>query len=113
MAGKQRQQLAVVVCFADLPDFPDEEAEATFWDTHTLSPALLESMHPPTEDEAPIPAHRTRAISIRMDEGILERLQALAEVSGRRYQSLLKKFVAERIELEERKAKEAFIRLEG
>ncbi|MGH2345813.1 MAG: CopG family antitoxin [Chloroflexota bacterium] len=86
---------------ADIPAFDNEEEEAGYWATHQLSPALLKNMRSPTNEEAPRP-RRTRAISLRVDEGLLERIQALAAEARRPYQSLLKDYLAERVELEER-----------
>lgn len=106
MARRTAPELLIVDGPADIPDFATEQEEAEFWMTHRLSDRLLEGMRPLPDEDAPRP-RRTRAISIRVDEGILERLQVLAEASGRPYQSLLKQFVAERVELEELKAKEA------
>jgi hypothetical protein len=58
-------------------------------------------MRTPTDEEAPRPRH-TRAISLRIDEGLLERLQALADKTQRPYQSLLKDYLRDRVEQEER-----------
>ena len=97
MPRKARPHLAVIENLADIPSFDTEEEEATYWDTHQLSPALLATMRTPTEEEAPRPRH-TRSISLRMDEGVLERLQILADKAQCPYQTLLKEFVRERIE---------------
>lgn len=101
MPKKRRTKLAIVDGPDDIPDFPDEKTEAIFWGTHRLSNRLLAEMRPMTDEErARLPRH-TRAITIRMDEGKLERLQALAESAGCHYQHLLLRFVSERIEEEE------------
>jgi hypothetical protein len=103
MARKQQPSLAVVEELADIPVFTSEAEEAAYWGTHTLSEQLLKQMQPLSEDDAPRP-RKSRAISIRIDEGLLERLQTLADQAHRPYQSLLKQFLSERIELEESKA---------
>jgi len=101
MARKGRHISATIDDLADIPVFDNEAEEADYWATHQLSPALLEGMRSPTNEEAPRP-RRTRAISLRVDEGLLERIQALAARARRPYQSLLKDYLAERVELEER-----------
>jgi predicted DNA binding CopG/RHH family protein len=103
MARKGGQTPATIDDLADIPAFDTEEEEATYWATHQLSPALLAGMRSPTAEEAPRP-NRTRAISIRVDEGLLERLQALAAKGHRPYQSLLKDYLAERVEFEEHRS---------
>jgi predicted DNA binding CopG/RHH family protein len=100
MARKEGLTPATIDDLTDIPAFDTEEEEATYWATHQLSPALLASMRSPTEEEAPRP-RRTRAISLRVDEGLLERIQVLAAKARRPYQSLLKDYLAERVELEE------------
>lgn len=102
MARKGRHISATIDDLADIPAFDNEAEEADYWATHQLSPALLQGMRSPTNEEAPRP-RRTRAISLRVDEGLLERIQALAAKAGRPYQSLLKDYLAERVELEERR----------
>jgi CopG antitoxin of type II toxin-antitoxin system len=106
MARKQHPTLEVIEDLADIPVFTSEAEEAAYWGTHTLSEQLLTQMRPLSEADAPRP-RKSRATSIRMDEGLLERLQALADQAHRPYQSLLKQFLAERIELEESKAQQA------
>jgi hypothetical protein len=98
--------LHLVDDLADIPVFTSEEEEATYWSTHMLSEQLLKQMQPLSEDDAPRP-RKSRAISIRVDEALLERLQALADKAHRPYQSLLKQFLSERVELEESKAQQA------
>lgn len=45
----------------------------------------------------------TRAISLRVDEQVLDRLRSLAQRRGARYQTLLKQFVVERLYEEEQR----------
>lgn len=106
MARKRHPELQVIEDLADIPVFTSEEEEAAYWGTHTLSEKLLKQMQPLSDDDAPRP-RKSRAISLRIDEGSLERLQALADQAHRPYQSLLKQFLLERIELEESKAQKA------
>jgi len=106
MSRMTTPELLIVDGPADIPDFATEQEEADFWMTHRLSDRLLDGLRPPTDEEAPRP-RRSRAVSLRIDEGLLERLQVLAAQAQRPYQSLLKQFLIERVELEENKAQAA------
>jgi predicted transcriptional regulator len=106
MSRKLKPEMHSIESLADIPAFENEQDEALYWSTHTLSEKLLANMQPLNEEAAPRP-RKTHAISLRIDEGLLARLQALADTSHRPYQSLLKQFLLERVELEESKLQAA------
>ena len=81
-----------------IPAFDSEEQERKFWAEHDSSDYVdwkkaervrLSSLRP-----------STRTISIRLPETMIERLKVLANKRDVPYQSLLKMYVAERIEEE-------------
>jgi len=81
-----------------IPAFDSEEQEREFWAKHDSSDYVdwkkaervqLASLRP-----------TTRTISIRLPETMIQRLKVLANKRDVPYQSLLKLFVAERIEEE-------------
>ena len=81
-----------------IPKFETEDQERAFWATHDSTQyvdwskatrAKLVNLRP-----------TTRTISIRLPETMLERLKLLANKRDVPYQSLLKMYVAERIEEE-------------
>ena len=86
-----------------IPQFESEDQEREFWATHDSTehinwhqakPVKLSNLHP-----------TTRTISIRLPESMIETLKVLANKRDVPYQSLLKMFVADRIEAEQRAAK--------
>lgn len=86
-----------------LPRFASEDKERTFWAGHDSTeyvdwsravPATLPDLKPSTE-----------TISLRLPASMLEELKVLANKRDVPYQSLLKLFLAERIERELRKQK--------
>ena len=86
-----------------IPQFESEDQEREFWASHDSTehinwqqakPAKLSNLHP-----------STRTISIRLPESMIETLKVLANKRDVPYQSLLKMFVADRIEAEQRAAK--------
>ena len=81
-----------------LPRFKNEEQERKFWASHDSADYLewrrgkrvvLPNLRP-----------TLRTISLRLPEPMIERLKLLANKRDVPYQSLLKMFVAERIEAE-------------
>ncbi len=88
----------------EIPAFKNEEEEHEFWSTHAAGPGMMKyaDEHPdPLLDEL-LPV-RPRSISIRIDAEVYRRLRALAGLKGRRYQTLLKEFVTERLYEEEKR----------
>lgn len=86
-----------------IPKFESEDQEREFWASHDSTDYLnwqqarrvkLSNLRP-----------TTRTISIRLPEAMIERLKVLANKRDVPYQSLLKMFVADRIEEELRAAK--------
>jgi predicted DNA binding CopG/RHH family protein len=84
-----------------IPEFKNEEAERRFWAKHDSTEfidwskgkrALFPNLKP-----------STKTISLRLPESVLEALKALARKRDVPYQSLLKMFLAERIEQEFRR----------
>ena len=79
----------------EIPDFPDDEAEAAFWLDHELSPKLMaSSVHKPTTRES-------TTITLRFDPRMLARIKRLARSRYLNYQSMMKQWLAERIEEEQ------------
>lgn len=81
-----------------IPDFTNEEEERRFWETHDSTEFVnwdkarnvtLSNLKP-----------SVKKISLRLPESMLEELKLLANKRDVPYQSLLKIFLAERIEKE-------------
>jgi len=81
-----------------IPKFKSEDREREFWATH--SP--LEFFDPGSARRVTLPNLKpsVKTISIRLPEMMLEQLKLLANKRDVPYQSLLKMFLAERIEAE-------------
>ena len=81
-----------------VPKFKSEKEEVEFWSTHDSADYLDYSK----SKRALFPNLKpsTRTISIRLPESLIEHLKVLANKRDVPYQSLLKIFLAERIEKE-------------
>jgi hypothetical protein len=88
----------------EIPTFASEAEEAAFWDTHRFGPGMIAhaQQHPDLLLDEIVPA-RAASITIRLDGDVLRRLRRLAQHKGRRYQTLLKEFVTERLYEEEKR----------
>jgi len=98
--------LAIVERREDIPAFASEAEEAEFWSTHTLSERLLDQFRSVPEDGGGIlpPARKpTFPVSVRLDRDVLYRLRRLAARRRIGYQTLLKRFVTERLYEEEKR----------
>lgn len=83
--------------WSDIPAFEDEEAEARFWETHELDGRLMAgSIHEPDSRES-------TTITLRFDPRMLSRIKRIARSRFLNYQSMMKQWLAERLEDELRK----------
>ena len=82
--------------WSEIPDFPTEGEEAGFWMEHELSPALMKaSEHVPDSRES-------TTITLRFDPRMLSRIKRIARERFLNYQSMMKQWLAERLEDEQR-----------
>ena len=81
-----------------LPDFESPEDEAEFWETHDSTEYLDWSKAQPIE--FPNLKLSTTAISLRLPQWLLARLKEIANRTDVPYQSLIKMYLSERVELE-------------
>ncbi len=75
-----------------VPQFESDEAEANFWMDHELSPRLVQaSIHAPDSRES-------TTITLRFDPRMLSRIKRIARSRFLNYQSMMKQWLAERME---------------
>jgi predicted DNA binding CopG/RHH family protein len=80
-----------------IPDFDEEEDEAKFWLEHELDGRLMAgSVHQPDSRES-------TTITLRFDPRMLSRIKRIARTRFLNYQSMMKQWLAERLEDEIRK----------
>ena len=89
-------QLRVIRQWSEVPAFDSEEEEAAFWLQSTLEPRLMNaSLHRADTRESV-------SVTLRFDPRMLARLKRLARSRYLNYQSMLKQWLAERMEKESR-----------
>jgi predicted DNA binding CopG/RHH family protein len=89
--------MKAIARWAEIPEFEDEAAEARFWQEHELDGRLLAaSVH-----EAD--ARESTTITLRFDPRMLSRIKRIARSRFLNYQSMMKQWLAERLEEEMRK----------
>jgi predicted DNA binding CopG/RHH family protein len=90
-------ETTVIKQWEDIPDFEDEEEEAEFWSKHELEARLMAgSIHQPDSRES-------TTITLRFDPRMLSRIKRIARTRFLNYQSMMKQWLAERLEDELRK----------
>jgi len=83
--------------WSDIPEFADEAAEAQFWATHELDARLM------TTSVHEADARESTTITLRFDPRMLSRIKRIARSRFLNYQSMMKQWLAERLEDEMRK----------
>ncbi|MFM2220266.1 MAG: hypothetical protein RLZZ553_14 [Verrucomicrobiota bacterium] len=83
--------------WSQIPAFADEQAEARFWAEHELDARLMQScVHEPDSRES-------TTITLRFDPRMLSRIKRVARSRYLNYQSMMKQWLAERLEEEIRR----------
>jgi predicted DNA binding CopG/RHH family protein len=83
--------------WSEIPEFADEAAEAKFWEHHELDGRLMaSSVHEADSRES-------TTITLRFDPRMLSRIKRIARSRFLNYQSMMKQWLAERLEDEMRK----------
>ena len=86
--------LAVVSDWEAVPVFSNVREEARFWENHQIDLRVMQSSLVSTD------TNESTTITLRMDPRMLSRLKRLARQRYLNYQSMLKQWVAERLEKE-------------
>jgi predicted DNA binding CopG/RHH family protein len=86
--------LAIVNDWEAVPVFSSVREEARFWESHQIDLRVMQSSLVSTD------TNESTTITLRMDPRMLSRLKRLARQRYLNYQSMLKQWVAERLEKE-------------
>jgi hypothetical protein len=86
--------LTVITDWEKVPVFANPAEEVSFWQVHQIDAGLMQSSMVGTD------TNESTTITIRMDPRMLSRLKRLARQRYLNYQSMLKQWVAERLEKE-------------
>lgn len=81
-----------ITSWSDIPEFESEEEEAQYWLKNELSSSLMRaSEHVPDSRES-------TTITLRFDPRMLSRIKRIARFRFLNYQSMMKQWLAERLE---------------
>lgn len=90
--------MKVISNWNEVPDFETEEDEHEFWQKNCLNPRLINSsIHSPDSRES-------TTITLRFDPRMLSRIKRIARSRFLNYQSMMKQWLAERMEEEMRRS---------
>jgi predicted DNA binding CopG/RHH family protein len=84
----------VIKKWSEVPDFADETAEAAFWAKATLDPRLMNA------SIQKVDTRDSTTITLRFDPRMLARIKRIARSRYLNYQSMIKQWLAERMEKE-------------
>ena len=85
---------AIIKKWEEVPFFPHPLEEAAYWKGHQLDPSLMASSLSKSEGQD------STTITLRMDPRMLSRLKRIAARRYLNYQSMMKQWIAERLEKE-------------
>ena len=86
--------LATITDWESIPAFASVAEEAAFWARHQIDPRLMQGSLVGTD------TNESTTITLRIDPRMLSRLKRLARRRYLNYQSMMKQWVAERLEKE-------------
>ena len=90
--------MKTLTTWSDLPNFASEQEEADFWKNHELDPHLIKNnLHAADSKES-------TTVTLRFDPRMLSKIKRIARGRYLNYQSMVKQWLAERIEEEQRKS---------
>jgi predicted DNA binding CopG/RHH family protein len=84
-----------VISWDDVPIFDGEDAESTFWSENRLDIRLMENSVVQSSEGA-----ESVTITLRIDPRMLARIKRVARARYLNYQSMIKQWLAERLERE-------------
>jgi len=83
--------------WGEIPEFEDDEQEAAFWTEHQLDGRLMNTaIHKPDVRES-------TTITLRFDPRMLARIKRIARARFLNYQSMIKQWLSERLEEEQKR----------
>ena len=85
---------AIIKKWEEIPFFPNSRDEAAYWKEHQLDPTLMAGSLSRSEGQD------STTITLRMDPRMLSRLKRIAARRYLNYQSMMKQWIAERLEKE-------------
>lgn len=94
MPNSNETSLRVLHSWDEVPSFETEEDEAGFWLAHSPDPKLMNASIPKSD------ARESATVTLRFDPRMLARLKRLARSRYLNYQSMIKQWLAERLEQE-------------
>ena len=94
--SEAENSLRVLRSWSEVPDFNSATAEAAFWLRHSLDPKLMSGSILKGD------ARESATVTLRFDPRLLARIKRVARSRYLNYQSMIKQWLAERLEEEGR-----------
>ena len=94
--SESENNLRIVRSWSEVPAFDSPQAEAAFWLCHSLDPKLMSGSILKGD------ARESATVTLRFDPRLLARIKRVARSRYLNYQSMIKQWLAERLEQEGR-----------
>jgi len=94
MTNSDPGNLPALSAWSEVPDFESEPLEAAFWLRHGLDPKLMSASVLKGD------ARESATVTLRFDPRMLARIKRVARSRYLNYQSMIKQWLAERLEKE-------------
>jgi predicted DNA binding CopG/RHH family protein len=94
MPNSEESNLRELHAWSEVPAFGSEADEAEFWLRHRLDPKLMNASIPKSD------ARESATVTLRFDPRMLARIKRTARSRYLNYQSMIKQWLAERLEEE-------------
>ena len=88
--------MKTITKWSELSPFDEEADEASFWKKHQLDPRLMNSAVVKPD------VRESTTITLRFDPRMLKRIKRIARARYLNYQSMIKQWLSERLEAEQR-----------
>lgn len=94
MTNNGDDSLRTLHAWSEVPDFESEAGESAFWLRHSLDPKLMNASILKGD------ARESATVTLRFDPRMLSRIKRVARSRYLNYQSMIKQWLAERLEEE-------------
>lgn len=94
MPSNNESDLRELRAWSEVPSFDAKATEAEFWLRHSLDPKLMNASIPKSD------ARESATVTLRFDPRMLARIKRVARSRYLNYQSMIKQWLAERLEKE-------------
>jgi predicted DNA binding CopG/RHH family protein len=110
--SKSKRRVNYIKSLDEIPRFESESAEAAYWSTHSLAD-IWDTLEPVQVEISPkarrlvLSRPKKKPVTIRLEEQQIRRAKQVARAKSQSYQALMRRWISEALDREERGVKGA------